>query len=51
MVRPDVIHKRLGFRNILVHDYLDVDRRMVHAVLHNQLDDVRALMRVFAQFL
>jgi uncharacterized protein YutE (UPF0331/DUF86 family) len=28
-----------GFRNVLVHAYLDVDVRRVHEVLNNQLDD------------
>ena len=43
--------RMIGFRNILVHDYLDVDRRVVHEVLQNDLKDVQALMRVFAQFI
>ena len=38
----------IGFRNILVHDDLDVDREVVYAVLHKNLKDVRSLMRVFA---
>ena len=43
--------RMIGFRNILVHDYLDVDRSIVHRVLQQNLDDVQALMRVFARFL
>lgn len=43
--------RMIGFRNVLVHDYLDVDREVVHKVLHQNLKDIRALMRVFAQFL
>jgi uncharacterized protein YutE (UPF0331/DUF86 family) len=49
-LRDTWIHM-IGFRNILVHDYLDVDRQVVYDVLHHKLDDVQALMRVFAQFL
>ncbi len=41
----------IGFRNILVHDYLDVDRSIVHKVLRNSLNDLKELQRVFAQFL
>ena len=41
----------IGFRNILVHDYLDIDRRIVHKVLHDGLEDIEALKQVFAQFL
>ncbi len=43
--------RMIGFRNVLVHDYLDVDRQLVHEVLQNKLPDVQALARVFAQFL
>jgi uncharacterized protein YutE (UPF0331/DUF86 family) len=43
--------RMIGFRNILVHDYLDIDRHVVYEVLQKNLNDVQALMRVFAQFL
>ncbi len=41
----------IGFRNILVHDYLDLDRRVVYQVLQKHLDDLRVLASVFARFL
>lgn len=41
----------IGFRNILVHDYLEVDREIVYEILHNNLDDLRALRNVFLRFL
>jgi len=43
--------KMIGFRNILVHAYLDIDRAIVYDVLHTRLDDIAALRTVFAQFL
>ncbi len=43
--------RMIGFRNILVHDYLDVDRRLVYQVLQNHLGDFRRLARIFATFL
>lgn len=43
--------RMIGFRNILVHDYLDLDRKLVYEVLHQRLDDLRSLQRVFAAFL
>ena len=43
--------RMIGFRNILVHAYLDIDRQQVHRLLQNNLDDIRRLQRVFAQFL
>ncbi|MFQ3682939.1 HepT-like ribonuclease domain-containing protein [Roseiflexus sp.] len=41
----------IGFRNILVHDYLKIDRTIVFRVLQDNLGDLEALRRVFAQFL
>jgi uncharacterized protein YutE (UPF0331/DUF86 family) len=35
----------IGFRNVLVHDYLEVDRAIVLDVLQNRLDDLRGLHR------
>lgn len=43
--------KMIGFRNILVHDYLKVDRRIVFRVLQENIDDLETFKRMFAQFL
>lgn len=43
--------RMIGFRNILVHEYLDVDRGVVYDVLQHQLGDMRALKQALAQFL
>ena len=39
------------FRNVLVYDYLDVDRRLVYEVVQQRLGDFEALRRVFAALL
>lgn len=41
----------VGFRNILVHEYVDIDRQTVYDILQNDLRDLEALKRVFARFL
>ena len=41
----------VGFRNILVHEYLDLDRRIVHDVLQNHLDDLRKIANAFGRYL
>ena len=41
----------IGFRNVLVHDYLDVDRKLVYVILQENLGDFETLRRIFAQFL
>ena len=43
--------RMVGFRNILVHDYLEVDRTIVYDVLRNRLDDLIQLKQAFAKFL
>lgn len=43
--------RMIGFRNILVHDYLDLDRKLVYEVLRTRLGDLRSLQQVFAKFL
>jgi uncharacterized protein YutE (UPF0331/DUF86 family) len=43
--------RMIGFRNILVHDYLEVDRKIVYSVLQNGLSDLDELKKSFAEFL
>lgn len=43
--------RMIGFRNVLVHDYLDVDRKLVYEVLQRRLGDFEALRKVFAGLL
>jgi uncharacterized protein YutE (UPF0331/DUF86 family)/predicted nucleotidyltransferase len=41
----------IGFRNILVHNYLDIDAQVVYNVLHHHLTDIESLKQIFAPFL
>ena len=41
----------IGFRNTLVHDYLDINREIVYDVLQNGLEDIGSIKRIFTQFL
>ena len=43
--------RMIGFRNILVHEYAELDRRIVYKVLCEQLHDFSALSKVFTRFL
>jgi uncharacterized protein YutE (UPF0331/DUF86 family) len=43
--------RMIGFRNTLVHGYMDVDRTIVYEVLQNGLGDIEELKHVFARFL
>jgi uncharacterized protein YutE (UPF0331/DUF86 family) len=41
----------VGFRNILVHQYIEVDRKIVYDVLQNRLGNLEELKKVFISFL
>ena len=41
----------IGFRNTLVHEYIDIDRTIVFETLQHGLEDIEQLKRVFAGFL
>ena len=41
----------IGFRNALVHDYLDIDRTIVYEAVQYRLKEIERLRSVFAQFL
>lgn len=43
--------RMIGFRNILVHEYSGIDRKLVFEVLQNGIDDLHMLRKVFARFL
>jgi uncharacterized protein YutE (UPF0331/DUF86 family) len=43
--------RMIGFRNTLVHEYIDIDRAIVFEILQNGLEDIEQLKRVFAGFL
>jgi uncharacterized protein YutE (UPF0331/DUF86 family) len=43
--------RMIGFRNTLVHDYIDIDRTIVHDVLQHHLKEIETLRDVFVQFL
>jgi uncharacterized protein YutE (UPF0331/DUF86 family) len=41
----------VGFRNALVHDYLDIDRDIVYEAIQHRLDEIEQLRSIFSQFL
>jgi uncharacterized protein YutE (UPF0331/DUF86 family) len=43
--------KIIGFRNILVHDYLEIDRGIVYQILQESLGDIDELRGVFLRLL
>jgi uncharacterized protein YutE (UPF0331/DUF86 family) len=43
--------RMIGFRNTLVHAYIDIDRTIVFETLQNGLRNIEQLKRVFAGFL
>jgi len=43
--------KIIGFRNILVHDYLDIDLDIVYQILDKKLKDLEEIIKIFAKYL
>ena len=43
--------KMIGFRNTLVHEYIDIDLEIVYDVLQNGLDDLEAIKLKLAVYL
>ncbi len=43
--------KMIGFRNVLVHEYLNIDHELVYNVLQNNLGDFRDLMAALARWI
>ena len=47
----DMWIRMIGFRNILVHQYIEIDRRIVYRTLQENLGDIEAIVKVFAGYL
>lgn len=43
--QAEVWRRVIGFRNVIVHDYLDGDRGIVYDIVSRRLDDLRDLLR------
>lgn len=47
-----LFRKMVGFRNVVGHDYISIDKKVVHLILTTGLDDIRRLVsRITARFL
>lgn len=40
-----------GFRNILVHDYMKLDRIIVYKIINNNLKDIEKFMKIISSYL
>ncbi|GFZ33949.1 hypothetical protein CSC2_44750 [Clostridium zeae] len=40
-----------GFRNILVHDYIRLDRELVYDIIINNLKDIEIFMKIVTEYL
>ena len=47
----DLMFNMAKFRNLLVHDYMKIDREEVYRILHSHLDDFRAFAMLIEKFL
>jgi len=42
----DVLKKMVGFRNVSIHDYTELNMKVVRAILERRLDDLRRFSRL-----
>ncbi|AJA48557.1 hypothetical protein CPAST_c24880 [Clostridium pasteurianum DSM 525 = ATCC 6013] len=40
-----------GFRNILVHDYLKLDRALVYDIINNNLNDIEDFIKIVVEYI
>ena len=50
-VLKDTLTRMIGFRNTLIHEYIEIDRKIVYRVLQDNLGDIEQFKGIFAQFL
>ncbi len=43
--------KMIGFRNVLVHDYVELDRERVYKILQNNIEDMNHIKKVLVRIL
>ena len=46
--QKEIFIKIIGFRNILVHDYLDIDKATVYKIIKENLSDLTGLLKMYA---
>lgn len=49
--QEEIFVKIIGFRNILVHDYLSIDKDIVYEILENGLGDLEDILKEFGKLL
>jgi uncharacterized protein YutE (UPF0331/DUF86 family) len=43
--------KMIGFRNALVHEYIEIDRKKVFEIIQSNLRDIKEIQKIFTTFL
>lgn len=49
--KKELLIKIIAFRNILVHDYLDLDRNIIFKLLKNNLEDIRGILKSYLKLI
>lgn len=47
----DIFIKIIGFRNILVHDYLEIDHDIVYSIIRDDLNDLKEILINYTRLL
>ncbi len=47
----DSLCNMAGFRNILVHDYMKLDRNIVYKIINNNLKDIETFVKIVSEYI
>lgn len=50
-VLAENMKKSVGFRNIVMHSYADIDFNMVYSIAHGHIDDFKQYIKEINQFM
>jgi uncharacterized protein YutE (UPF0331/DUF86 family) len=49
--QKNVFIKMIGFRNALVHEYIEIDRKIVFDIIQSNLHEIQEIQKIFAAFI
>nr|WP_274377075.1 HepT-like ribonuclease domain-containing protein [Natranaerobius thermophilus] len=47
----DLFIRIIGMRNVLVHDYLEIEKETVYRILTENLSDLKSLLKKYMEFI
>ncbi len=45
----DLLKEMIGFRNVIGHEYMNIDKKVVHNILTSKLDDIKGVNKIIVE--